>query len=56
MQQNKRKKQHASQKAFTPSYNAPHMIVVSTLNQEVIEQALRHIQSQGALLACTKPL
>ena len=38
------------------SYHAPHMIVVSTLSQEMIEQALRYIQSQGVLLDCTKPL
>lgn len=37
-------------------YNAPHMIVVDTLNQQVIEQALRYIESQGELLNCTKAL
>lgn len=36
------------------SYNAPHMIVVSAINYELIEQTLLYIQSQGELLDCTK--
>lgn len=36
------------------SYNAPHMIIVSTLSRQIIEQVLRYIESQGELLNCTK--
>lgn len=38
-------------------YNAPYMIVVSRrLNEVVIEEALRHIDSRGDLEVCSKPL
>ena len=36
------------------SYNVPHMIVVNALSKEGIELVLQYIQSQGALLDCTK--
>jgi hypothetical protein len=34
-------------------YNAPHMIVVSALHQQVFEMSLHFIESQGLLLDCT---
>jgi hypothetical protein len=38
-------------------YNAPYMIVVSgRLDERVIEEALRHIDSQGDLEGCSMPL
>jgi hypothetical protein len=37
-------------------YDTPHMIIVDALNKEIIESTLKYIQSQGALLACTKPI
>ncbi len=38
------------------SYDAPHMIVVSAVSKEMIEQTHAFIERQGALLACTKPM
>lgn len=37
-------------------YNAPHMIAVSVINRDTIERALRYIDSQNQLLACTAPI
>jgi hypothetical protein len=38
-------------------YNAPYMIVVSgRLDEGMIEQALRHIDSRGVLEECSMPL
>jgi hypothetical protein len=37
-------------------YGAPHLIIVDQLDETVITQALRHIESQGELLACTRPM
>jgi len=37
-------------------YDTPHMIIVDSFNKEIIESTLKYIQSQGALLACTKPI
>lgn len=36
------------------SYATPHMVVVSAISLEVIEQALNYIESQGQLLDSTK--
>src|SRR5258708_12402191 len=36
------------------SYNAPHMIVVSALSKEMIEQTLKYIKCQVQMLDCTK--
>ena len=36
------------------SYHAPHMIVVSTISREIIEQALNYVESQGELFASSK--
>lgn len=38
------------------SYGAAHMIVVSAISQEIIEQAINYIESQGELLTSTKPI
>ena len=35
-------------------YGVPHLIIVSTITEPIIEQALRHIERHGQLLACTK--
>ena len=35
-------------------YGAPHMIVVSELNQEVIRKVLEHLDHEGELRACTR--
>jgi hypothetical protein len=37
-------------------YGAPHMIVMTTLTEGLIEQALRYIDAQGDLIACTRPV
>jgi hypothetical protein len=38
-------------------YNAPYMMVVSgSLDEGIIEAAVRHIDSRGELEDCTKPL
>jgi hypothetical protein len=34
---------------------APHMIVVSELNQEVIRKVLEHLDREEELRACTRP-
>jgi hypothetical protein len=37
------------------SYDAPHLIVVTTISRAVIEQTLAFIQSHGKLMDCSKP-
>jgi hypothetical protein len=37
-------------------YGAPHLIIVDRLDETIIEQALRHIEGQGELLACTRAM
>lgn len=37
-------------------YGAPHMIVVSAINEDVIAQALKYIDSHNELLECTRPI
>lgn len=38
------------------SYRSPHMIVVSAINGEIIDQSLTYIESQGELLAASMPI
>jgi hypothetical protein len=37
-------------------YGVPHLIIVEQLEEAIINQALRYIESQGDLLVCTRPL
>jgi hypothetical protein len=37
-------------------YGAPHLIIVDQLDETIIDQALRHIEGQGELLACTRAI
>ncbi|AGY59749.1 hypothetical protein [Gloeobacter kilaueensis] len=37
-------------------YGAPHLIVATAIDEEIIHRTLHHIDSQGELLACTLPL
>jgi hypothetical protein len=37
-------------------YGMPHLIIVAELSEDLIGRALREIDSQGDLLACTRPI
>ena len=35
-------------------YGAPHMIVVSEINVEIVDRVLRHLDETGDLISCTR--
>ena len=35
-------------------YGAPHMIVVSELNADIVDRVLRHLDKCGELISCTR--
>jgi hypothetical protein len=37
-------------------YGVPHLIIVGTLDEQVINQALRYIERNGKLFVCTQPI
>jgi len=37
-------------------YGVPHLIIVSTLDEQIINQALRHMERNGKLFVCSQPI
>lgn len=48
--------QFQSEDGIVNMYGAPHMIVVNKMSREIIQQALKFIDSQGELESCTIPI